>query len=530
MNLLAKIKKNWLILALLGIFAVGILLRTYHFSDWLRVNMDQARDTNLVENMIQEKIWPKLGPKAGGTEFKLGPAFYDFQLISAKLFGANFPAVAYPDLLFSLLSIPLFFLLAKIFFNKSISLTLTWLFAISYFVIKYSRFAWNPNSTPFFVMLFLYAIYQIGTTKNKKQLSWALMAGVAMGIGVQLHTTLLVIMPITAVLFAYYLYKNKTLAGLCVVAVFVGAMLVNIPQLNTEIKTNGSNVRAFFVGAENKNSRNTNILDNLALNATCHIRANFGIVASYSREEECDYGDVLRSASKSDGYLTIFYLLGATIFSLGGYFLAYRELKKETKKDKQFFLKLILSYTLLVFLFFIIVATELSMRFFLIVEFVPFLLLGFWLKFLAEKNKKLLLIIVVILCSFFSLHKDYSVFRDLQFGGREINGQFEYITLGEVNFITDYIKQNNTGRNVAYLDAQAGYLFKAFKALRLVANKKGLELIELNKTVNLVSGDKLFYLKNSSDKCEFPDNLTLKYTSTSCVTYRQFSVFNLSVK
>ncbi|MFZ2226657.1 MAG: glycosyltransferase family 39 protein [Candidatus Moraniibacteriota bacterium] len=525
-------------LILVGIVLLGFIFRAYNFSEWLRFNMDQSRDIALVENAISTHSWPLFGPKAGGTDFRLGPAFYYFQIISAKIFGASPASVAFPDLLFSLLSIPLFFLLARIYFNKSISLSLTWLFAISYFVIKYSRFAWNPNSTPFFVMLFIYSVYRISNTEKYEKIWWTILAGLSMGIGMQLHTTLLIIMPVAALFFAYYLFKNKTLTVAVASVMLASILLINVGQIISEVKTGGLNTLAFFLSSTTKNSRNTNFLDNLALNATCHIRANFGIVASYAQEEDCGYADVARDAKKLDGnrmpladkIRLVLYMLGATIFSLGGYYLLFREMRKEADGKKRLFLKLALSYIILTFLFFTIWATELSMRFFLILEFVPFLLLGFWLKFLTEKNKKLLLIAVVTIFSFFSLYKDYSVFRDLQFGGREINGNFEYITLGEAKFVVDYIGRNNAGEKTSYLDAQAGYLFKSLRSLQFIAKKTNLEIVELTKAVNLEGGARLFYIRSASDSCRLPENALAKYEVEKCATYRQFSVFALKVK
>jgi 4-amino-4-deoxy-L-arabinose transferase-like glycosyltransferase len=525
-------------LILVGIVLLGFIFRAYSFSEWLRFNMDQSRDIALVENAISTHSWPLLGPKAGGTDFRLGPAFYYFQIISAKIFGASPASVAFPDLLFSLLSIPLFFLLARIYFNKSISLSLTWLFAIAYFVIKYSRFAWNPNSTPFFVMLFIYSVYRISNTQKYEKIWWTILAGLSMGIGMQLHTTLLIIMPVAALFFAYYLFKNKTLTVAVASVMLASILSINVGQIVSEVRTGGLNTLAFFLSSTTKNSRNTNFLDNLALNATCHIRANFGIVASYGREEECGYVDVARDLKKLDGnrmplsekIRLMFYVLGATIFSLGGYYLLFREMRKEADEKKRLFLKLVITYIILTFLFFTIWATELSMRFFLILEFVPFLLLGFWLKFLAEKNKKLLLIAVVTIFSFFSLYKDYSVFRDLQFGGREINGNFEYITLGEAKFVVDYIGRNNAGEKTSYLDAQAGYLFKSLRSLQFIAKKTNLEIVELTKAVNLEGGARLFYIRSASDSCRLPENVLAKYEVEKCATYRQFSVFALKVK
>jgi len=44
-DFLLKIKNNKKTIAIfIAIFAVGILVRSYHFSEWLRFNADQARD------------------------------------------------------------------------------------------------------------------------------------------------------------------------------------------------------------------------------------------------------------------------------------------------------------------------------------------------------------------------------------------------------------------------------------------------------------------------------------------------------
>lgn len=534
-------KKNSKIIIVFAVIivATGIFLRSYNFSEWLRFNMDQSRDIALVEDSIQNNSFPDFGPKAGGTGFKLGPAFYYFQIISAKIFGATPASVAYPDLFFSLLSILLFFLLARILFSRSIALSLTWLFSISYFAIKYSRFAWNPNSTPFFTMLFIYAVYQMNRTAGKKKIAWASLAGVAMGIGMQLHTTLLIILPVIALIFAYLLFKNKTLTKISAVVVFVGMLLVNVPQIRGEIKTGWLNTRMFIFSLTEKNSRNNNILNNVALNATCHIRANFGILSSFSNEEECGYSDIASKTKKLDGKRMplaekttfILYILAATIFSIGGYWLTFREMRKEIDPDRKIFLKLVFSYIILTFLFFTVWATELSMRFFLILEFVPFFLLGFWLKFILEKSGKIWIIVaLVVLFSILNLQKNYAVFRDLQFGGREVNGDFEYLTLGEANFVTQYIKDNNGGNMTAYIDAQAGYLFKSFRSLRFVAQKSDIDLIEFGNEVKLESGARLFYLKSASEKCQLPEKISKKYEIEKCALYRQFSVFSLRVR
>ena len=68
-----KANKGNIILLLIILF--GAFLRLYNFEELLRFNNDQVRDIQIVEQIKNgEPIY--LGPKAGGTKFNLGPAFY----------------------------------------------------------------------------------------------------------------------------------------------------------------------------------------------------------------------------------------------------------------------------------------------------------------------------------------------------------------------------------------------------------------------------------------------------------------------
>lgn len=119
-SLFAKIRgsRKSAMFFLFFIIFIGAFLRSYHFSDWLRFNMDQSRDAIFIKDLSDKNELPAFGPKAGGTEFRLGPAFYYFQYASAKIFGAEPEKLAYPDLLFSMLAMILFYFLAKAYFQK----------------------------------------------------------------------------------------------------------------------------------------------------------------------------------------------------------------------------------------------------------------------------------------------------------------------------------------------------------------------------------------------------------------------------
>ena len=93
--------------------------------------------------MIEKNDFPLLGPKAGGTKFNLGPAFYYMEYLSALIFGNNPAGIATFIVILSILSIPLFYYFFRFFFQRNICLILTFLYAISFYAIKYSKFAFR---------------------------------------------------------------------------------------------------------------------------------------------------------------------------------------------------------------------------------------------------------------------------------------------------------------------------------------------------------------------------------------------------
>jgi hypothetical protein len=174
-----KIKKvPWEVWLFLAIFILGIFFRTYEFRDWLRFGPDQSRDSTLIEKVIAgREALPLLGPQAGSTSFYLGPIYYYFAYISLFLFGSSPEAFAYPIAFFSILSIPLFYLLVKRFFSLQTALFLTAIYSFSYFMIFDARFSSNPNLTPFFLLLFILAILKLTDdsqkeTRKKGKLFW----------------------------------------------------------------------------------------------------------------------------------------------------------------------------------------------------------------------------------------------------------------------------------------------------------------------------------------------------------------------
>ncbi len=524
-NYLLKITRfGWILII---IIVVGFSLRAYQHYNFLRFNPDQARDASLVRDVVSgEKAWPLLGPQAGGTNFRLGGAFYQIEILSAQIFGESPDRLAFPDLFFSILSIPLLYFFLRKFFDEKISLASCALLAVSFYAVKYARFAWNPNSTPFYVLLFLYSLNEIATPSNKKKWLWALLAGVSAGIGVQLHSLLLFSFPVVFLAYFTYLFFKKNPAWKWAPAILLIGLFLNTPQIISEVQTGGKNTQAFFQGMNNKSARGGNLAQKFILNTTCHIQANSFMLLPIGNDSQCDFADASanfqKNEKKAGGKISNLILVGdilfALVFSLGGYWLFFKNFQKEKDENRKRFLGLILLYVGTLFVFLIPLADEISFRFFLVLEFMPFLLFGFWLKFLNEyfasrrdainrvsTTVAASVAIAIIAVNVFYLTRNFSY---LAGNIKEGSNGFEEITLGEVRYMADFIVSRSDGVKKIYLRGKASELFEITKPIKYFTDPSGLKVNNFKKGQVLMPGEKVFLIdvvKNPAGKNSSPE-------------------------
>lgn len=476
---LEKIPRFWLLLAALVI--LGIFLRTWHHHDWLRFNADQGRDAALVSAVIDNvDSWPLLGPKAGGTEFRLGPAFYYFEIISAKFFGNAPDKMAFPDLLSSVLAIPLLFFFLKKYFDHYISLALTTIFSVSAYAIFYSRFAWNPNSLPFWTMLFLYALHEIvSSQKNRKDL-WAIVAGAALGVAVQLHTTMLVILPITTIaVFIFFAMNDKKILKYFLIVLAV-ALLFNGSQLASEYQTKGQNIRAFFGGLKIKNQVESSVFENAARDASCFVEANSYILSGYVISDGCSF----RWGKHSND--TWVFFLGA-LFVFGGIVLGLKDFFKELNRDRRIFLGIVFTFFGISFLIYWKMAQELSVRFYLPLIFFPFFLLGFWFRLVSKKILIYwtLMPTVTVLLIVFNLFFVQRYFTALADYAKPGGGSVEVMILKEAEIFSQFIIDGSPSPTIVYITGDTQFLFKGFKSLKYLVDRSGINLTLANDQTEL---------------------------------------------
>lgn len=510
-NIRAYLEKNKkTILALLLIVLVGIFLRTYEFHDWLRFSKDQSRDAWLVSSAIEGRDHlPFLGPNAGTTKFRLGPIYYQFSYISERIFG-NYPdKMAYPSVFFSILSIPLLFFFLREFFKKRMSLALTAIMSVSYFMVINSRFSSNPNLLTFFVLLFLLGLLKILNNPDKPNFFWSAIVGIGMGVGIQLHTTLLITMPIaTFCVFAFLFFKKKSLRlpiiwkSLMVIAVFF--LILNTAQIYSEFDSHGDNTKEFIKGFTKSSKEDTNLLKSTFLIASCQIQANTHIISSFQDDINC--GSVFRTPQGKTVDKTIYYLgmVITVLFSAIGYFLLWKRFRKEENTKKKNFLGLAILFNLLTFIILIPIAKIIFVGYFINLFFIPLILLGLFIEEIQKKYDQLgtkiatLIIALLIVSSFVRI----GLAADRYMKGLENNSKNS--TLEEIELMRDYIFSSLNGHSHFYFSGQNTPLTSRFFAPLEYFSKEAQikpELVRLNSFRDDKNPDEkapFFYIEENS--------------------------------
>ncbi len=498
-------RSAWILLA---IIVLGIFLRTYHFSAWMVFNPDQARDAMLVDDVLSGKSSALiLGPEAGNTLFDLGPWFYHLEILSAKFFGSEPWKLALPDLLFSLLTIPLFYFFVRKYFNLNVSLTMMFFVSISYFMVRYSRFAFNPNSIPFFLLLFLCGVLCLLEKNNKKSFAGAALIGVAIGVGMQLHILLFFIMPtVTGVFFLYLLFKKPSVwpfFGKIVVIVFF-ILLANAGQIAYGLKNGWLNNERFRLAITDSTGGGS-ISRNLSMDLLCQSQANLHIISSLGDSEECTFYKVYHRATtkglsglRQEDNATFILMLFGVVYSLGGYILLGYFWYKETDERRKNWLSLAGIYGLVSLVAMLPIITQASLRYYIISFFLPFIFLGVWVQFflgIANREiRRFAIFAIVAGFVFFQFQKLNSVRADFE---NQHASDERYAIWGEVENMTSYIAQNSSGEDV-YIAGKNAYFSRFYKPLLYAGGQVGVNIQRGDKSEEIPAGAHIIFIQDAA--------------------------------
>lgn len=159
-------------LTIIIILLVALFLRTYRFRELSSFSFDEARDDLLEREMILQKKLTLLGPETriGDKIIYFGPLHY--YLMAPALAASHFDPVgpAFLTIALGVLTTVLIYFLTKSYLS-------TLFYAVFPLAVIYNRWAWNPNTIPFFCSMSLLFFF-----KKRYFLS-----GFFLGLAVQLH-------------------------------------------------------------------------------------------------------------------------------------------------------------------------------------------------------------------------------------------------------------------------------------------------------------------------------------------------------
>lgn len=522
--LMIFVKKWHVSIILFLIVALGAYLRLSDFEDLARFNSDQVRDTQIVTAMVEEKEFPLLGPKAGGTKFKLGPAFYYLEYTSAHIFGATPTGIGVLTPILGTVSIVLFFYLMRFYFLPHLSLLLTFLYAISFYAIRYTRFAWNPNVIPFFLFAYLIAILQIAQPKKKHLLLWYSIVGITIGIGTQLHTTLLILMPAIFICTQIYLYiKNRSVSVRHILAAVVIALFLHAPAIMYDIQNNGANLKEFFRGTQTKTEESMNLITRIGKTGQFFSQGStYTLTGIEPRKNWLNAKKLVHKKEFGEIALAVI----STAFFVAGVFLLFKNLRTEKNPQRKNFLLLTATTLVLTFCLFFLIAGELNLRFFITVIFLPFILFGIITqKILAHHRKTLLPLAVIIFTvaliatpNFLTYKKAYD-FSDLTVRESLYGG----ISIGESKEIAQFITHTSTtpAHDVKYL-----LPFDRARSVKFFIEKNGDEVSRI-KPHEAPSDSPLFLITKNKKGFELPQKYADCFSVQDNHQLKRFSVFVL---
>ena len=444
-------RKNKIFWGIIVIILVGAFLRSYHFGDWMHYQLDQSRDFKIIQSALQygPGELPLQGPRAAGSFLRLGPWLYYLEYLSALVFGHTPVGSVVIILLLNILLIPLFYLFIRRFFDWKLSLGLTGILAVSLFMIVYSRFGWNPNLLPFFILAFFYSLLKLDDDKKEK---WLIISAITLAFVVNMHFIALITIPLIGGIYLLITRPQIKLKWwFLALTIFI---TLNIPLIINDIKTSGENskmfVEAIFTHSDNSKHKHS-LIDKSVRDLGAHTEY-FWIVLTGNQKvglpELSGKKIICKSACQSG--------IWAGIISLGALILAGITLGlffwKEKDKTKKNFLLLNIIWGVIIFGVFIPLAYDIAPRFFLLNALLLLVVFGLALKFLMDKFGKkgdILVILIVASCIFANLWAVQNYFRELKMAKADSNFKLQYndkilkektrITLGQMDEVSQWV-------------------------------------------------------------------------------------------
>ncbi|MFZ5438058.1 MAG: glycosyltransferase family 39 protein [Patescibacteria group bacterium] len=173
---------------LLLIILLASFVRFYKLELKMRFIWDEGRDMMAIHRLVVAKNLTLFGPfnEIDGKKDFFG--VFHYYLMAPALLLADFDPIgpAVLTVFLGVLSVGLVYLLVRQWSSEKTALLTSFFYAVSPLVIKYVQWPWNPNTLPFFALLYFLCLTNL-LKKDKIKLIWVGLAGLMLGLLFQLH-------------------------------------------------------------------------------------------------------------------------------------------------------------------------------------------------------------------------------------------------------------------------------------------------------------------------------------------------------
>jgi len=424
---------------LILILVVGGFFRLYQVGEWMHFGQDEGRDAFMVKSIVADGDVQLLGPAAPNNrpDFHLGPFFYYFLVPFYWLSGLSPAGGAWAVALVSLLTVYLVYVIGKIFFGWRAGLMAAALFSVSFLMVYYGRWAWNPNVVPLFALLVFLSLYKLTKIKDNKRNEYYLyVLAASFSLIIQLHGTALIALPVI-LLFYFVIFRPKIAWQKYMLAVLI-VIVLNSPSIVYDL---------------------TNIFDNTKGFWTVITQTESGQVVGWFSRASITYEawqnfwheNLLHSKTN---WIFFVLLAGSIIFVL----IKLWPVKKAKENPGIVLSFLWLAVPFIIFTFY---KEAIPVHYFCFIFPLPFLLLAGMLdNFWRRKEQKIVIILVVL--AIFGLQIYYSVglLNDLQDDGSRASSY--PVTLADMQSAVDYIIEDSGDEKFSFSSQPAGQYDKSY--------------------------------------------------------------------
>ena len=360
---------------------------------------------------------------------------------------------------------------------------------------------------------------------EKKSLWLFLLSGTIIGIGAQLHTILMLLMPLLFLSSCLYLYiKTKKIRPVAlgfILAVFA-ALLLNATVFVYDFQNDGKNFKAFFSVAENRTGEKVSLFEKISKTGQFFAQSSVYSLSGY--EPTKNWMEIGKFWNKKNSNELIAAIFG-TLFLVSGLLVLIFYFLKEKDEKRRVFLGLSLGIIVFSAPIFMLVTEMLKSRFFVAIFFIPYLLLGVILKKISEvfgKKAAYLSIIGLAICLFFLNFKVFSGIyssedyprKDTLYGGISLK-ETEEIS----RFMVDYSKKEASSEKKIYMEG-----FEFFQSVNYFNKKSKLDTA-LFPEGELEKNEILFVVGKSKNESRIIGKNNSLYSLVDSKNVGKFTVF-----